>query len=145
MGNTYGKFDGNKSRLLSRYTNFRVRIRVSISRWIFELSSGLLVQNMGRIVTDVTKESNFAQSLLGTCWLIMQGVLFKNGSKYSGGSLNGHARKRKALFTAAFTKPRLGNFKIQLSGRQREREKNKRFNKQNNNFARASRFFVHFL
>ena len=50
MGNTYGKFDGNKSRLLSRYTNFRVRIRVSISRWIFELSSGLLVQNMGRIV-----------------------------------------------------------------------------------------------
>ena len=67
MGNTYGKFDGNKSRGLSRYTNFRVRIRVSISRWIFELSSGLLVQNMGRIVTDVTKESNFAQSLLGTC------------------------------------------------------------------------------
>ena len=67
MGNTYGKFDGNKSRVLSRYTNFRVRIRVSISRWIFELSSGLLVQNMGRIVTDVTKESNFAQSLLVTC------------------------------------------------------------------------------
>ena len=67
MGNTYGKFDGNKSRVLSRYTNFRVRIRVSISRWIFELSSGLLVQNMGQIVTDVTKESNFAQSLLGTC------------------------------------------------------------------------------
>ena len=67
MGNTYGKFDGNKSRVLSRYTNFRVRIRVSISRWIFELSSGLLVQNMDRIVTDVTKESNFAQSLLGTC------------------------------------------------------------------------------
>ena len=67
MGNTYGKFDGNKSRVLSRYTNFRVRIRVSISRWIFELSSGLLVQNMGRIVTDVTKESNFVQSLLGTC------------------------------------------------------------------------------
>ena len=38
------------------------------------------------------------------------------------------------------------DFKIQPRGRQREREKkNKRFNKQNNNFARASRFFVHFF
>ena len=37
------------------------------------------------------------------------------------------------------------DFKIQRQGRQRERQKNKRFNKQNNNFARASRFFVHFL
>ena len=30
-------------------------------------------------------------------------------------------------------------------GRQRERKKNNRFYKQNNNFARASRFFVHFF
>ena len=38
------------------------------------------------------------------------------------------------------------DFKIQRHGRQRERQKKpKRFNKQNNNFARASRFFVHFL
>ena len=29
--------------------------------------------------------------------------------------------------------------------RQRERQKNNRFNEQNNNFARASRFFVHFF
>ena len=37
------------------------------------------------------------------------------------------------------------NFKIQRRGRQRERHKNNRFNKQNNNFARASHFFVHFF
>ena len=30
-------------------------------------------------------------------------------------------------------------------GRQRERQKSNRLNRQNNNFARASRFFVHFL
>ena len=42
------------------------------------------------------------------------------------------------------------DLKIQRRGQQREREKNKtkknnRFNKQNNNFARASQFFVHFF
>ena len=37
------------------------------------------------------------------------------------------------------------DFKIQRRGRQRERQKNNRFNKQNNNFARASHFFVHFF
>ena len=36
-------------------------------------------------------------------------------------------------------------FKIQQRGRQRERQRNNRFNKQNNNFARASHFFVHFF
>ena len=41
----------------------------------------------------------------------MQGVLFTNGSKYSGGSFNGHTCKRKALLTAAFTKPRLGTLR----------------------------------
>ena len=41
----------------------------------------------------------------------MQGVLFANGSKYSGGSINGHTSKRKALFTAAFTKPKLGTLR----------------------------------
>ena len=37
------------------------------------------------------------------------------------------------------------DFKIQRHGRQHERQTNKRFNKQNNNFAGASRFFVHFI
>ena len=37
------------------------------------------------------------------------------------------------------------DFKIQRRGRQRERQKNERFNKQNNNFARTSRFLVHFF
>ena len=37
------------------------------------------------------------------------------------------------------------DFKIQRRGRQQERQKNKRFNKQNNNFARALRFFCTFL
>ena len=38
------------------------------------------------------------------------------------------------------------DFKIQRRGRQRERQKkNNWFNKQNNNFASASRFFVHFF
>ena len=40
-----------------------------------------------------------------------------------------------------------GLYKIQRRGRQRERKKKKqlRFNKQNNNFAGASHFFVHFF
>ena len=37
------------------------------------------------------------------------------------------------------------DFKIQRRGRQRERQKNNRFNKQNNNFARASHLFCTFL
>ena len=37
------------------------------------------------------------------------------------------------------------DFKIQRRGRQRERQKNNRFNQQNRNFARASHFFVHFF
>ena len=37
------------------------------------------------------------------------------------------------------------DFKIQRRGRQRERQKSNRFCKQNNNFARASRFFAHFF
>ena len=37
------------------------------------------------------------------------------------------------------------DFKIQRSGRQRERQRDKRFYKQNNNFARASHSFVHFF
>ena len=36
-------------------------------------------------------------------------------------------------------------FKIQRRGRQREHQKNNWFNMQNNNFARASRFFVQFF
>ena len=37
------------------------------------------------------------------------------------------------------------DFKIQRRGRQGEHQKNNWFNKQNNNFARTSRFFVHFF
>ena len=37
------------------------------------------------------------------------------------------------------------NFKIQRRERQRQGQKNNWFNKQNNNFASASRFFVHFF
>ena len=37
------------------------------------------------------------------------------------------------------------NFKIQRRERQREGQKNNWFNKQNNNFARPSHFFVHFF
>ena len=39
----------------------------------------------------------------------------------------------------------LGTLRNQLHRRQRERQKTIGFNKQNNNFARASRFFVHFF
>ena len=42
-------------------------------------------------------------------------------------------------------KPCNRDFKIQRRGRQRERKKTKRFNEQNNKFARASRFFIHFF
>ena len=37
------------------------------------------------------------------------------------------------------------DFKIQGRGQQRERQKNNTFYKQNKNFARASRFFIHFF
>ena len=37
------------------------------------------------------------------------------------------------------------DFKIQRRGRQRERKKNNWFNQQNNYFARASHFFIHFF
>ena len=37
------------------------------------------------------------------------------------------------------------DFKIQRRGRQRERQKNNKFYKQNNNFARVSHLFVHFF
>ena len=41
--------------------------------------------------------------------------------------------------------PVITDFKIQRRGRQWERQKTNLFNKQNNNFASASRFFVHFF
>ena len=46
------------------------------------LQSGLLVQNIGRIVTDVTKVSNLAQSFLSTYRLILEGVPVTNGPNY---------------------------------------------------------------
>ena len=42
----------------------------------------LLVQNIGRIVTDVTKVSNLAQSFLSTYRLILEGVPVTNGPNY---------------------------------------------------------------
>ena len=44
--------------------------------------SGLLVQNIGRIVTEVTKVSNFAESFLSTCPLILEGVPVTNWPNY---------------------------------------------------------------
>ena len=47
---------------------------------------------------------------------------------------------RKSRFVA-----HIRDFKIQRRGRHRERQKNNRFYKKNNQFARISRFFVHFF
>ena len=55
------------------------------------------------------------------------------------------AKTRSRLTTATMFSRQNRDFKIQRRGRQGERKKNIRFNKQNNNFARASRFFVHFF
>ena len=40
------------------------------------------MQNIGRIVTDVTKVSNLAQSFLSTCRLMLEGVPVTNGPNY---------------------------------------------------------------
>ena len=40
------------------------------------------MQNIGQIVTDVTKVSNLAQSFLSTCRLILEGVPITNGPNY---------------------------------------------------------------
>ena len=66
---------------------------------------------------------------------------------YDAGSL---ARTTKCLGQVEqglenLARPLKRDFKIQRRGRQRERQKNNSFYKQNNNFARASRFFVHFF
>ena len=37
------------------------------------------MQNIGRIVTEVTKVSNLAQSFLSTCRIILEGVPVTNG------------------------------------------------------------------
>ena len=58
------------------------------SYWLFLIfwsaltKSGLLVQNIGRIVTDVIKVSNLAQSFLSTYRLILEGVPVTNGPNY---------------------------------------------------------------
>ena len=52
---------------------------------------------------------------------------------------------QKAHFVQVLGFERISDFKIQRRGRQRERHKDNRFNKQNNNFARTSHFFVHFF
>ena len=55
-------------------------------------------------------------------------------------------KSRNDKTSLAFVMEDIRDFKIQRRGRQQERQKkNIRFNKQNNNFARASRFFVHFF
>ena len=40
------------------------------------------MQNIGQVVTDVTKVSNLAQSFLSTCRLILEGVPVTNGPNY---------------------------------------------------------------
>ena len=52
---------------------------------------------------------------------------------------------QKAHFVQVLGFERTSDFKIQRRGRQRERHKDNRFNKQNNNFARTSHFFCTFL
>ena len=59
-----------------------VRKSRKLSRALLNLQSGLLVQNVGWIVTDVTKVSNLAQSFLCTCRLILKGVPVTNGPNY---------------------------------------------------------------
>ena len=55
-------------------------------------------------------------------------------------------KSRSDKTSLAFVMEDIRDFKIQRRGRQQERQKKAiRFNKQNNNFARASRFFVHFF
>ena len=54
-------------------------------------------------------------------------------------------KSRNDKTSLAFVMEDIRDFKIQRRGRQQERQKKKWFNKQNNNFARASRFFVHFF
>ena len=67
-------------------TNHDPGTRMNSFRWNDDgdkpLWSGLLVQNIGRIVTDVTKVSNLAQSFLSTYWLILEGVPVTNGPNY---------------------------------------------------------------
>ena len=50
---------------------------------------------------------------------------------------------QKAHFVQVLGFERTSDFKIQRRGRQRERHKDNRFNKQNNNFARTSHFFLY--
>ena len=40
------------------------------------------MQNIARIVTDVTKVSNLAENFLSTCQLILEGVPVTNGPNY---------------------------------------------------------------
>ena len=55
-------------------------------------------------------------------------------------------KSRNDKTSLAFVMEDIRDFKIQRRGRQQERQKKTiRFNNQNNNFARASRFFVHFF
>ena len=40
------------------------------------------MQNIGQIVTEVTKVSNLAESFLSTCRFILEGVPVTNGPNY---------------------------------------------------------------
>ena len=53
--------------------------------------------------------------------------------------------KEKWLFHGGKFTEVIRDLKLKRRGQQRERQKNKRLNKQNNNFASPSRFFVHFF
>ena len=52
------------------------------------------------------------------------------------------AKTRRRMQTASAFSRQSRDFTIQWRGRQRERQKNNRFYKQNDNFARASHWFV---
>ena len=52
-----------------------------------------------------------------------------------------HRRPQVCQFQFVSTR----DLKVQRRGRQRERQQNNRFNKRNNNFARAPHCFVHFF
>ena len=63
--------------------------------------------------------------------------------KYFGHATRGRYVSVKGLLQ--YLRRNIRDLKIKWGRRQRERQKNNWFNKQNNNFARASRFFVHFF
>ena len=63
-----------------KHTLMRFEKRISAGRSVLIVRS--LSENIGRIVTDVTKVSNLAQSFLSTHRLILEGVPVTNCPNY---------------------------------------------------------------